>query len=270
MRFGIGQNENFVFFCLCTHLSLSLPNKVQETFDMTTLPYKVLFIDLDDTIWDFRANSMLALRQAYDELGLSSEIPDYDRFKTLYMTANKELWEAYHHSRVTKDFLIVERFARPFREVGSPVADDKAFIMRLNDRYLDILARQKNLVPGAVELLDYLTEQGYPLYILSNGFAEVQSRKLESAGISRYFKRLILSDEIGVTKPDRRLFDYALRLVGAEPSDTLIVGDNYDADILGAMNAGWGTIYFNRDNLPVAGARPDYVVTALSDIKQIL
>ena len=270
MRFGIGQNENFVFFCLCTHLSLSLPNKVQETFDMTTLPYKVLFIDLDDTIWDFRANSMLALRQAYDELGLSSEISDYDRFKTLYMTANKELWEAYHHSRVTKDFLIVERFARPFREMGSPVADDKAFIMRLNDRYLDILARQKNLVPGAVELLDYLTEQGYPLYILSNGFAEVQSRKLESAGISRYFKRLILSDEIGVTKPDRRLFDYALRLVGAEPSDTLIVGDNYDADILGAMNAGWGTIYFNRDNLPVAGARPDYVVTALSDIKQIL
>ena len=148
MRLGIGQNENFVFFCLCAHLSLSLPNKVQETFDMTKLPYKVLFIDLDDTIWDFRANSMLALRQAYDELGLSSEIPDYDRFKTLYMTANKELWEAYHHSRVTKDFLIVERFARPFREVGSPVADDKAFIMRLNDRYLDILARQKKPAAG--------------------------------------------------------------------------------------------------------------------------
>ncbi len=234
------------------------------------LPYKVLFIDLDDTIWDFRANSMLALRQVYDELALSKEIPDYDRFKTLYMAANRELWEAYHHNRITKDFLIVERFSRPFREMGNSVSDDREFLMLLNDRYLDILARQKNLVPGAADLLDYLTAQGYRLYILSNGFAEVQSRKLESAGISGYFRRLILSDEIGVTKPDRRLFDYALQQVGAEASETLIVGDNYDADILGAINAGWGTIYFNRDNLPITGLQPDYVVTALSDIKQIL
>ena len=237
---------------------------------MTKLPYKVLFIDLDDTIWDFRANSMLALRQAYDELGLSSEIPDYDRFKTLYMTANKELWEAYHHNRVTKDFLIVERFARPFRQVGSALSSDMDFIMQLNHRYLDVLAQQKRLVPGAVDLLDYLMAKGYPLYILSNGFSEVQSRKLHSGGIDRYFKRLILSDEIGITKPDRRLFDYALQVVGADAVDTLIVGDNYDADILGAMHAGWRAIYFNRDKLPVTGEQPDYVVTELAQLKSIL
>ena len=142
--------------------------------------------------------------------------------------------------------------------------------MSLNDRYLDVLAQQKNLVPGAVELLEYLTKRGYPLYILSNGFAEVQSRKLESGGIAYYFKRLILSDEIGVTKPDRRLFDYALQIVGAEASETLIVGDNYDADILGAMNAGWSAIYFNRDNLPVAGPQPHYVVTSLDEVQRIL
>ena len=150
------------------------------------------------------------------------------------------------------------------------MSEDKEFIMALNDRYLDVLSQQKTLVPGAVELLDYLTERGYPLYILSNGFAEVQSRKLESGGISHYFKRLILSDEIGITKPDRRLFDYALQIVGAAASETLIVGDNYDADILGAMNAGWKTIYFNRDNLVIPGARPDYIATSLSEIKQIL
>ena len=180
---------------------------------MSELLCKVLFIDLDDTIWDFRANSVLSLRQVYDEFALKKEIPDYDRFKSLYMATNHELWELYHHNRITKDYLIVERFSRPLRHAGSKMSEDKEFIMALNDRYLDVLSQQKTLVPGAVELLDYLTERGYSLYILSNGFAEVQSRKLESGGISHYFKRLILSDEIGITKPDRRLFDYAFILM---------------------------------------------------------
>ncbi len=237
---------------------------------MVALRYKYLFIDLDDTIWDFRANSMLALRQVYDEFELNREIPDYERFRSCYTAANHELWELYHHNKVTKEFLIVERFARPFREEGSRLSNDAEFLSRLNARYLNVLAEQKTLVPGAIELLDYLTEKGYPLYILSNGFTEVQSRKLESGGIAHYFKRLILSDEIGITKPDRRLFDYALRQIGAEPSEVLIVGDNYDADILGAINAGWSAIYFNRNRLAISGVAPHYMVTSLEEIKNIL
>ncbi len=237
---------------------------------MATLRYKYLFIDLDDTIWDFRANSMLALRQVYDEFELAQEIPDYERFRSRYVATNHALWELYHHGQVTKEFLIVERFARPFREEGSRLGDDAEFLSRLNTRYLNVLAEQKSLVPGAIELLDYLTGKGYPLYILSNGFAEVQHRKLESGGIAHYFKRLILSDEIGVTKPDRRIFDYALQQIGAEPSEVLIVGDNYDADILGAMNAGWTALYFNRDNLAIPGEQPHYMVTSLSEIVNIL
>ncbi len=237
---------------------------------MVALRYKYLFIDLDDTIWDFRVNSMLALRQVYDEFKLEREIPDYERFRSRYVATNHELWELYHHNKVTKEFLIVERFARPFREEGSRLCDDVEFLSQLNTRYLNVLAEQKILVPGAIELLDYLTAKGYPLYILSNGFAEVQSRKLESGGIAHYFRRLILSDEIGVTKPDRRLFDYALQQIGAKPSEVLIVGDNYDADILGAMNAGWNAVYFNRDNLAISGVQPHYVVTSLGELKNIL
>lgn len=237
---------------------------------MEGLMCKTLFIDLDDTIWDFRANSKLALRQVYGEFSLDRVFAGYEQFQTFYMEANHQLWEEYHHNRVTKDFLIVERFARPLRQVDSPLSDDMSFIMSLNDRYLDVLAQQNTLVPGALDLLDYLTAKGYPLYILSNGFAEVQARKLQSGGIDRYFKRLILSDEIGITKPDRRLFDYALQVVGSTAADTAIVGDNYDADILGAMNAGWRAIYFNRDNLPVIGAQPHYMVTALEQLKSIL
>ncbi len=105
---------------------------------------------------------------------------------------------------------------------------------------------------------------------MGNRYAEVQHRKLESGGIAHYFKRLILSDEIGITKPDRRLFDYALRQIGAEASEVLIVGDNYDADILGAMNAGWTALYFNRDNLAISATQPHYMVSSLSEIKNIL
>ena len=133
---------------------------------------KTLFIDLDDTIWDFQANSKLSLRQVYDEFSLGRAFTGYEQFEKLYMTANHELWEEYHHNRVTKDFLIVERFARPFREAGSALSGDMDFIMALNHRYLDVLAQQKTLVPGAIDLLDYLTAKGYPLYILSNGFEQ--------------------------------------------------------------------------------------------------
>ncbi len=237
---------------------------------MGRLVCQTLFIDLDDTIWDFKANSIWSLRQVYGEFSLDRVFPRYEQFQSLYMEANHALWEEYHHNRVTKDFLIVERFARPLRQAGSALSNDMDFIMSLNRRYLDVLACQKRLVPGAVDLLDYLTGKGYPLYILSNGFAEVQSRKLHSSGIDRYFKRLILSDEIGITKPDRRLFDYALQVVGADAADTLIVGDNYDADILGAMHAGWRAIYFNRDRLPVTGEQPDYEVSELAQLKSIL
>lgn len=116
---------------------------------MSELLCKVLFIDLDDTIWDFRANSVLSLRQVYDEFALKKEIPDYDRFKSLYMATNHELWELYHHNRITKDYLIVERFSRPLRHAGSKMSEDKEFIMALNDRYLDVLSQQKTLVSGS-------------------------------------------------------------------------------------------------------------------------
>ena len=90
---------------------------------MPMVKYKSIFIDLDDTIWDFKANSVLSLRQVYDEFALKKEIPDYDRFKSLYMATNHELWELYHHNRITKDYLIVERFSRPLRHAGSKMSD---------------------------------------------------------------------------------------------------------------------------------------------------
>lgn len=231
--------------------------------------YRNIFIDLDDTIWDFTANSHVALRIMYHDLEMARIFPDYEAFSTAYYAKNSELWKLYHHGEIEKDFLIIERYAHLLREVGY-ADENNTLASKMNEYYLDILARQTQLVPHAVELLDYLHTKGYNLYIISNGFIEVQHRKLESAGIARYFDRIVLSDEIGVNKPDRRLFDYALQVTDSRAEDTLIVGDNYDADILGAMHAGWGQIYFDRNHRGYTAEVPQHTVHSLLEVTQIL
>ena len=232
-------------------------------------PFRNIFIDLDDTIWDFTANSHIALHVMYSDLEMARIFPDYEAFSTAYYAKNSELWRLYHHGEIDKDFLIIERYAHLLREVGYPDENNR-LASKMNEYYLDVLAQQTRLVPHAIELLDDLRAKGYNLYIISNGFIEVQQRKLESAGIAQYFKRIVLSDEIGVNKPDRRLFDYALQVANCRAEETLIIGDNYDADILGGMHAGWGQIYFDRNHRGHTAEEPQYTVHTLREVMDIL
>lgn len=231
--------------------------------------YRNIFIDLDDTIWDFTANSHIALEVMYRNLDIALIYPNYDEFWQNYYKKNSELWALYHHGKIDKDFLVVERYAHLLRHVSYPDPENR-LAARMNQYYLDILAEQTLLVPHAIELLQYLKQQGYNLYILSNGFIEVQQRKLQSAGIAQYFSRIVLSDEIGVNKPDRRLFDYALQVTNSHAHNTLLIGDNYDADILGAINAGWGQIYFDRNHRGTTAQQPQHTVHNLEMIMKIL
>ena len=231
--------------------------------------YKNIFIDLDDTIWDFAANSHVALHIMYRDLDIARIYPDYDSFSREYYSKNSELWALYHHGKIDKDFLIIERYAHLLRTIGYEDPDN-CLASRMNEYYLDTLARQTQLVPYAIELLEYLRNKGYKMYILSNGFIEVQQLKLQSAGIAQYFSRIVLSDEIGITKPDRHLFDYALQVTDSLPEETLMIGDNYDADILGAMNAGWGQIYFDRNNRGTTAQEPQYTIHTLQEVEAIL
>lgn len=231
--------------------------------------YRTLFIDLDDTIWDFTANSHVSLEVMYRDLGIAEIYPDYEVFSEAYYAKNSELWGLYHHGKIDKDFLIIERYAHLLREVGYADPEGKK-ASEMNEYYLDTLALQKRLVPGAIELLDYLKGKGYKLCILSNGFIEVQHRKLESAGIAPYFTRMVLSDEIGINKPDRRLFDYALQVTDSIAEETLMIGDNYDADILGAMHAGWGQIYFDRNHRGITAEEPQHTVHLLNEVCGLL
>lgn len=228
---------------------------------------RTVFVDLDDTLWDFTANSKVAMREVYYRYGLERQC-SYDRFIECYLRHNAELWDLYHHGKISKEFLVSERFRIVFEECGMSFPDEN-FPVLFNAEYLETIVKCDKLVDGAIDLLSRLTERG-DVHVLSNGFKNLQYRKLRSGGIERYISQLILSDDIGVTKPDRRLFDYALQKVGGNADTTVMIGDNYDADILGANNAGWHTIYFDRNGLDPQPNVADLTVSNLRDILKYL
>lgn len=227
-----------------------------------------VFVDIDDTLWWFTENSKLALRHTFDAFDISS-VCTYERFKEVYLKKNLELWNLYHHGLIDKDFLVNERFRFTLKECGYK-GDVEKMCHLLDEEYLRFLALQPTTIPGARQLLEYLVAKGYDVNTLSNGFQGTQQQKLISGGLSDLIHRNVLSDDCRITKPQRGIFDYALEQCGAEAATTVMIGDNPDADIKGAHDAGWRTIYFNiRDLDPIEGTA-DAVVTSLDEIQQIL
>lgn len=221
---------------------------------------RTIFVDLDDTIWDFTANSKVALKAVYERYQLDNQC-SYDVFIKEYLLINEQLWSLYHHGKIEKDFLKRERFRASFDRCGIICE----YPERFDYDYLETIVTLKKIVAGAPKLLQHLKKRG-SVNVLSNGFANLQFRKLQSAGLDRYIDLMVLSDDIGVTKPDKRLFDYALEKAKANAETTLMIGDNYDADILGAYNAGWKTIFFNRRGESIENNVADLVVQSLEEI----
>lgn len=221
---------------------------------------RTIFVDLDDTIWDFTANSKVALKAVYERYQLDNQC-SYDVFIKEYLLINEKLWSLYHHGKIEKDFLKRERFRASFERCGIICE----YPERFDYDYLETIVTLKKVVAGAPKLLQHLKKRG-SVNVLSNGFANLQFRKLQSAGLDRYIDLMVLSDDIGVTKPDKQLFDYALEKAKANAETTLMIGDNYDADILGAYNAGWKTIFFNRRGESIGNNVADLVVQSLEEI----
>ena len=239
--------------------------------------YKDLFIDLDDTLYDTHGNSMIALKKLFDERNWKEIMPSYEAFRDAYFATNVDMWAKYAHGEIDRDTLIVERYRRPVTEMVRQCGGDTSWITPLwcveaSNRYGDLISREPGTVPGAKQLLEYLRQKGYRLHICSNGFHEVQSRKLRSAGLDGYFATIILSEDAGVNKPHKEFFDYAFAKTGAERATTIMIGDHYDTDIAGAINAGLDTIFFNRWNVDPSTLerQSDYIVNSLSEIQKIL
>ena len=228
--------------------------------------YKHLFLDLDDTLWDIHQNSKECLKEVYSDYGFSEYYETFEDYYNVYMPSNHLLWGLYRHGKISKDELIVERFLVPVREFG---IDDAEYAKKLSDDFLERTTRKTKLVDGTMELLNYLKPK-YQMHILSNGFREVQYKKIENSGLKPYFDKIILSDEIGVNKPHTEFFTHALEKTNAKPSETIMIGDSWDADIVGAYNSGIDQLWFNPEENRPDVFTPTYCVKTLDEIKSIL
>jgi len=237
--------------------------------------YLDLFIDFDDTLYDTYGNAVIALEEVFQHFQLGQWFPNPQVFYDAYWQANIDLWSRYSHGEITRDYLIVERFRRPmmtsekFRAAANSSLFTLHFSLKLSDTFLDYCANKPGVVEGARELMDYLRGKGYRMHMCSNGFHEVQYKKLAACGLRDYFQTIILSEDAGANKPSQQFFDYAFKVSGASPETTLMIGDNLQTDIIGAHDAGLDTIFFNRWNVEPSDI-PTHTVTKLSEIKGIL
>ena len=232
-------------------------------------PYDVLFIDLDDTLYDFTSNSTDAYREVYAFMEYGRWFRSFEHYYEIYWARNKELWVLYADSKITKEQLNAERYTHPLRVMGVPDAD--AVGARFWEESMKRLPLGARLMPHAREVLEYLKPR-YRIYILSNGFAELQSRKMQSAGIAHYFDGVVLSEDIGVNKPHRAIFDHALRVAGVTADRALMIGDNYEVDIKGACGAGIDQVFYNVAGLDISGEVliPTHTIGSLLELKGIV
>ena len=233
--------------------------------------YLDLFIDFDDTLYDTHGNAVIALSETFECFHLDRFFSDPQVFYDAYWTANINLWTRYAKGEITRDYLIVERFRCPL-SVGKGLEVTEQLCLEMSDKFLDFCAIKPGVIDGAHELMDYLKQKGYRMHMCSNGFHEVQYKKLSACGLKDYFDTIILSEDAGVNKPSSLYFDYALKISGACRETTLMIGDNLQTDVLGALNAGFDAMLFNRWNVNACESPqpPTFVVNSLRDIMTIL
>ena len=228
--------------------------------------YKHIFFDLDRTLWDFDAAAEVAFERIYEKYNLKSlGIPNAHEFHEVYHPLNEQLWVLYREDKITKDYLNRTRFMQPLAHYG---IHDTVLADHLSEDYVYWSPRIVRLVPGTMELLDYLKPK-YHLHLITNGFQEVQHTKLSGSGLEPYFETLTVSEEVGVKKPNPEIFLYALRKTNASPVESLMIGDEMAVDIDGARAAGIDTILFNPKGETVEGERT-FEVKSLKEIMGIL
>lgn len=202
-----------------------------------------IFFDLDNTLWDHRKNALLTLTELFERKQISEIYQlSFQDFHTQYDKVNERLWEMIRDGEIDKDYLRKHRFYDTFLHFG---IDDFQLAQYFEYRFLDEIIAHNELVEGSIEILNYLKNKGYTLHIISNGFGEVTHRKIEDSGLSSYFNTITSADDVGVRKPNPKIYDHALGLANAHKSESMLIGDDWIADALGSYQYGMKSIFFN-------------------------
>lgn len=238
------------------------------------MSYKLVLIDLDDTLFDYPKTEKAAFRNTFEELGffVESELGNakkeeiYEKIKDRYKDVNLQLWKDLEKGAVDKDRLKVVRFEKIIEEFDlkyNPYEMSELYLKKLGEGIFPFEATEK--------LCEYLHSK-YKVGIVTNGIKEVQHSRIENSTIAKYIDKIIISDEVGVNKPDKRIFEYAMNYFEImDKSEVIMIGDSLGADIKGGQNAGIDTCWVNlRNNVNDTGIVPKYEVRKLEELFEIL
>jgi len=206
-----------------------------------------IFFDLDHTLWDFDKNSEMAFNRIFREK--YNEISTEDFIKN-YIPINQECWRLYQNDKITHQELRYNRLKFSFDALNYVISEENIF--EIANDYIEFLTDNNYLFDGALEVLEYLKPK-YKLHIITNGFANVQEKKIKNASLGGYFSTITNSELAGVKKPNSIIFDYALNLANTAKENSIMIGDDFEADVTGALNAGLDAIFFNEKKLDISG-----------------
>ena len=221
-----------------------------------------VFFDLDHTLWDFEKNSALAFETVFKMQDVEINMAEFLQF---YVPINREYWERYRKDEISQKELRYGRLKDSFDSIQYAVSDD--LIELLSVEYIHYLPKFNHLFDGTIEILDYLKTK-YNLHIITNGFASAQTRKLKNSKLEHYFETITNSEMAGAKKPNRTIFEFALTSANALKLDSLMIGDSYEADVLGAQDAGIEAIFFNEQQVEVD--EQVHQISHLLELKKLL
>jgi putative hydrolase of the HAD superfamily len=231
------------------------------------MAYKDLFFDLDHTLWDFETNSKETIQELYNTHRLADlGIVDFDGFYSTYSAHNHRLWDRY-----TKGFIKQEelRWKRVYLSLLDFKVANEPLAKQISQAYLEILPNKKHLFPYTIEILEYLKQKDYKMHLITNGFESVQFKKIKNSGLQDYFIEVITSEASNSLKPQKEIFEYALKNANASVEKSIMIGDNESADIQGGINIGMDTIFVNHIQV-VPTIPATYTITHLKELENIL
>lgn len=229
------------------------------------MEFKLLLFDLDNTLFDFDKSQEQALQYTLDQIDHPFDLSTLQQFRSI----NSRLWTEHELGNVTKEYIYNKRFSELLRSRASESINLKT----INKLFLNKLASSYIPIEGAEMICKNLSSH-YATAIITNGDSSTQRKRLKDSGFDQYFDFIVISDEVGFAKPDKRIFQAAIDLHSrnTRAEQALIIGDSFTADIMGGKSFGMKTCWYNPNKhpCPALNWRPDFTVSRLAQLSEIV